>query len=380
MPLDLLTWPMDVAMRGIDVPHWVVVHSVDGVEPGVYRWPDLTSPLPTAPVETSSLRDELERICLGQSLGAEAAYVVISAADPAALDDRTYRDAQLAAGLVEGRLHLAAYALGISASRHDVPRLRGAGPAGRGARPGHVAVHLRRRAGVPQPARWATGRAGDLQTRDPEDGGRPVTKPTDPASDQPTHRDLIDALSWPVTTERLSIRPAEVGDSEAVWSYRRLPEVYEWMTTIYDDYPSYAEKFDDPEWRSRMLVIELDGRVIGDLYVAVEDAWSQTEVKERAVRTQAEIGWGLHPDQQGQGYAVEAVRGLLGICFGEPPHGLGLRRVIALCFADNEPSWRLMEKVRMRREAHLVKESLHREQGWLDGYTYGLLADEWRSS
>ncbi len=116
VPLDLLTWPMDVAMRGIDVPHWVVVHSVDGVEPGVYRWPDLTSPLPTAPFEAPSLRDELERICLGQSLGAEAAYVVISAADPATLDDRTYRDAQLAAGIVEGRLHLAAYALGISAS------------------------------------------------------------------------------------------------------------------------------------------------------------------------------------------------------------------------------------------------------------------------
>ena len=43
VPLDLLTWPMDVAMRGIDVPHWVVVHSVDGVEPGVYRWPDLSA-------------------------------------------------------------------------------------------------------------------------------------------------------------------------------------------------------------------------------------------------------------------------------------------------------------------------------------------------
>ena len=33
-----------------------------------------------------------------------------------ALDDREYREAQLAAGLVEGRLHLLAYALGASAS------------------------------------------------------------------------------------------------------------------------------------------------------------------------------------------------------------------------------------------------------------------------
>jgi hypothetical protein len=41
---------------------------------------------------------------------------VIGAADVAAFDDREYREAQLGAGLVEGRLHLLAYALGASAS------------------------------------------------------------------------------------------------------------------------------------------------------------------------------------------------------------------------------------------------------------------------
>ena len=207
-----------------------------------------------------------------------------------------------------------------------------------------------------------------------------MTQPTTQQTAQPTHRELIDALAWPVTTERLSIRPAEPRDAEVVWGYRRLPDSYRWMTTIHDDLATYAEHFDDPEWVSKMLVIELDGRVIGDLFVGVEDPYAQTEVKELAARSQAEIGWGLHPDQQGHGYAVEAVRALLGICFAEAPEGLGLRRVIALCFADNEPSWRLMEKVQMRRESHTVKESLHREHGWLDGYAYGLLADEWRSS
>jgi len=205
-----------------------------------------------------------------------------------------------------------------------------------------------------------------------------VTEPQrDPSA--PSQRDLIDALTWPVATERLSLRPAEVGDAPAVWDYRRFPESAEWMSTHHTELAPYAEKFDDPEWLSKMLVIELDGQVIGDLYVGVNDAWAQSEVAEQAVRTQAEIGWGLHPDHQGQGYAVEAVRALLEICF-DPEHGLGLRRVTALCFAANEPSWRLMEKVRMRREAHMVKESLHRTRGWLDGYAYGLLADEWRSS
>jgi nitroreductase len=67
-------------------------------------------------VRTGDLRDELARICLDQALGAEAAYVVVSAVPGAELDDRGYREAQLGAGVVEGRLHLAAYALGIGAT------------------------------------------------------------------------------------------------------------------------------------------------------------------------------------------------------------------------------------------------------------------------
>ena len=54
-------------------------------------------------------------------------------------------------------------------------------------------------------------------------------------------------------------------------------------------------------------------------------------------------------------------------------------RTTAECFADNVASWRLMEKLGMRREAHTVKDSLHRDKGWLDGFTYALLEDEWRT-
>jgi SagB-type dehydrogenase family enzyme len=111
LPKALLEWPMRAAMRGVDIPHWVVVHGVDGVEPGVYRWPDLDTP-----IKSGDLRDELLRICLDQMLGADAAYVVISAIPAADIDDRGYRTAQLTAGLVEGRLHIAAYALGATAT------------------------------------------------------------------------------------------------------------------------------------------------------------------------------------------------------------------------------------------------------------------------
>jgi hypothetical protein len=82
-----------------------------GVTPGVYRWPDLADP-----ARTGALRDELYRVCLEQGLASEAAFVVIGATDVSALDDRQYREAQLAAGMVEGRLHLAAYSLGAGAT------------------------------------------------------------------------------------------------------------------------------------------------------------------------------------------------------------------------------------------------------------------------
>ncbi len=152
LPRALLGWPMSAAMRGIEVPHWVVVHGVDDVAPGLYRWPDLSSPL-----RVGDLRDELERICLGQTLAADAAYVVIGAAPLSALDDRGYRDAQLAAGLVEGRLHLAAYALGASATGmtfldSEVPALLG--------EPDDLATLLFTCVGVPEYASRAGGGPG----------------------------------------------------------------------------------------------------------------------------------------------------------------------------------------------------------------------------
>jgi hypothetical protein len=111
LPAQVLRSALPAALRGIDLPHFVVVHDVEGLEPGVYRWPDLG-----APVRPGAMRDELYRVCLDQALAHDAAFVVIGATDVRALDDHAYREAQLAAGLVEGRLHLLAYAFGASAS------------------------------------------------------------------------------------------------------------------------------------------------------------------------------------------------------------------------------------------------------------------------
>ncbi|MFG1887804.1 nitroreductase family protein [Micromonospora sp. NPDC049051] len=152
LPRALLEWPLAAALRGVRVPHWVAVHGVDDTAPGIYRWPDLSAPLRAA-----ELRGELLRICLDQALAGDAAYVVVAATPLSALDDRGYRDAQLAAGLVEGRLHLAAYALGAGASGmtfidSEVPDLLG--------EPAELAALLFTCVGVPEYASRAGGRPG----------------------------------------------------------------------------------------------------------------------------------------------------------------------------------------------------------------------------
>jgi len=180
-------------------------------------------------------------------------------------------------------------------------------------------------------------------------------------------------LTWPKQTERLTLRMLADADVEALWRIRSQPDVSRWMTDLSTDLGRFTEVAGGDEALRARVLIEHEGRVVGDLMLRVEDSWAQAEVKEQGAGTKAEIGWCFDPAVQGRGLATEGVRELLRIAFAE----VGLHRVVALCFADNTPSWRLMERVGMRREAYNVKDSLHRTGGWMDGMEYALLAEEW---
>jgi RimJ/RimL family protein N-acetyltransferase len=188
--------------------------------------------------------------------------------------------------------------------------------------------------------------------------------------------DPLAAVDWPVLTERLLLRRATEADAEPTWRIRSLPAVYQWITSAPATLAEHAERFVPPSSLAVTVIIERDGRVIGDLMVRPDDPWAQREVREQARGVQVEIGWTLHPDEGGNGYATEAVRAMLDLCF----HSMGLRRVVAGCFADNTASWRLMERVGMRREEHSIRSELHRSGRWLDAYAYAILRDEWTPS
>lgn len=184
---------------------------------------------------------------------------------------------------------------------------------------------------------------------------------------------------WPLRTARLQIRPMTSSDIDTMWQWRRLPDVNRWLGLAPDTIEAFRERYLDPERLAAMHIVELlpdDGTApvpIGDIMIKLGDAWAQLEVADEAKGVEAELGWVLDPAYTGHGYATEAIRAVIDVCFGP----LGLRRVHAGCFADNEPSWRLMERLGMRREEFSRKTALHRSGEWLDGMSYGILAEEW---
>ena len=210
----------------------------------------------------------------------------------------------------------------------------------------------------------------------------------EPAAGPTTRAAVPHLLGRTLHTNRLALRPAVVDDAELTWKLRRLESVNEWLTGSLADLDAYRDLFCDPARLAATVVVELratppsstshddsGGQVIGDFMLRRADAWAQLDVCDPAEGAQAELGWVLDPAYVGHGYATEAVRELLRFSFED----LGVRRAVANCFLGNEASWRLMERLGMRREVHAVAGSLHRSGQWLDIVGYALLADEWSS-
>jgi len=87
---------------------------------------------------------------------------------------------------------------------------------------------------------------------------------------------------------------------------------------------------------------------------------------------EASIGCFIAYDYRGQGYATEAAYRLLAFGFRE----LGLHRTVAICDPENVASWRVLEKIGMRREGYLVEERWQRWR-WRDSLLYAILEQEW---
>lgn len=120
------------------------------------------------------------------------------------------------------------------------------------------------------------------------------------------------------------------------------------------------------EWRigsDEMVAVELKDshKMIGNVYLGKRDFET------------LEIGYVFNRNYWGHGYAAESCKALISQAFAS-----GVHRIYAECDPRNENSWRLLESLGFRREAHLRKNVYfwRDESGnplWKDTYLYAKL-------
>lgn len=179
---------------------------------------------------------------------------------------------------------------------------------------------------------------------------------------------------YPLLTERLLLRPFRDTDLDALCVIDGDPVITRYL---YWGPRSRAEVRTSLARRKKMTAIEREGDAIR-LAVVVRDAGTLVGDISLQYRSrehgQGEIGFVLHPDHHGRGYATEATTVLLHLGFEE----LGLHRIVGRCDPRNTASARLMERLGMRREARLRETELVKGE-WCDELVYAMLAAEWQA-
>jgi RimJ/RimL family protein N-acetyltransferase len=177
-------------------------------------------------------------------------------------------------------------------------------------------------------------------------------------------------MTLPITTDRLTLRRYTREDTRDVLELVSHPSVAEATPEIeatksgvgeYIDKQNSYRPFERDKCFDLAIERKTDGRVIGLLSLVNKQ------------HKQGEIGYALGVEHRGQGFATEAARALLAYGFTS----LDLHRIQANTDSGNPDSWKVMERLGMRRESCL-REAAHRDGKWLDVLIYAIIVNEWR--
>lgn len=170
-----------------------------------------------------------------------------------------------------------------------------------------------------------------------------------------------------IVSERLIIRKFMADDWKDIHEYISDEKVVK-----FEPYEPFSEEESKEEAICRArdeafiaVCLKESGKVIGNLYFGKRDYETY------------ELGYLFNANYWHNGYATESVKALINYAFKE----MKVRRIIAMCNPENEVSWRLLERVNMRREGHLrqniyFKVTVNKEPIWQDTYEYAILASE----
>lgn len=177
---------------------------------------------------------------------------------------------------------------------------------------------------------------------------------------------------WPLETERLVLRPFAAGDLDALhamqsdvesarWLYNE-PRTLEETRSLLDVKIAAAQFTEEGTWLSAAVVVRETGAFAGDVSLRWLSEQNRT----------GELGFMFDRAHQGRGYATEAARQLVAFGF----EGMGFHRVIGRLEPRNAASARVLEKLGMRLEAHLVENEWVKGE-WQSELVYAILEREW---
>ncbi len=166
-----------------------------------------------------------------------------------------------------------------------------------------------------------------------------------------------------IRTARLLLRPFRESDYDDLFAFlvKQKDDEFEGYPGItYENGIKYLlERIGSEEY----YAVELSDshRVIGNVYCGI-----------RAFNAR-EVGYIINKDDQGNGYAAEALSVVAAETFQN-----GVHRVYAECDPRNTASWKLLEKVGFHREAHFRRNVFyHRDENsepiWKDTFVYAML-------
>jgi RimJ/RimL family protein N-acetyltransferase len=187
------------------------------------------------------------------------------------------------------------------------------------------------------------------------------------------------APDYPVVTARLLLRPIDLDrDLPAIHSYRSIPEVCRYVPFVPSTLEELTERMSTPERTRSVLDAQAEGQV---LFTVIERRDTGEVIGDLVLfwhsdsDLHAEVGYVLHPDHEGRGYATEGVRALLELCFDHA----GAHRVTARVDERNAGSARLLERLGFRKEATFVEGEWFKGE-WTTLEVFAMLEREWAAA
>ncbi len=171
-----------------------------------------------------------------------------------------------------------------------------------------------------------------------------------------------------IVSDRLIIRKFKENDWHDLYEYLCDEEVVK-----FEPYDIYSENQAKEEAINRAnnesfyaVCLKESGKLIGNLYLSKGDFDT------------CELGYVFNRKYHSKGYATESAKRLLDYAFSD----LGARRIIAMCSPKNTGSWKLLERLQMRREGLLLQNVYFKTDSngqpiWFDTYEYAILKSEW---